>query len=59
MLCMKKQREELKCVVEFDEFGLPRLPDDGNYPEWVIYAIEEWRTSLVVQRKKQGLNVPI
>jgi hypothetical protein len=56
---MKKQREELKCVVEFDEFGLPRLPDDGNYPEWVIYAIEEWRTSLVVQRKKHGLNVPI
>ena len=55
---MKKQKEELRVVIEFDEFGMPKLPNDGKYPEWVIYAIEEWRTSLVEEKKKQGLVIP-
>lgn len=53
---MKNKKEELKIIVEFDVFGLPRLPNDGNYPEWVIHAIREWRTSLAVEKKQQVAN---
>lgn len=45
-------------MIKFDESGMPSLPDDETYPEWVIYAIEEWRTSLKSEKKKLGLSIP-
>lgn len=55
---MKNPKEELRIMIKFDESGMPSLPDDETYPEWVIYAIEEWRTSLKSEKKKLGLSIP-
>jgi len=55
---LKNPKEVLKVVVEFDEYGLPKLPGDGEYPEWVAYAIQEWRTSLISEKKALGLSIP-
>lgn len=47
-------RKQISVLIKFDKHGLPSLSKKSEYPEWVIDAVDRWRSSVMESIKDNG-----
>ena len=46
-------KEQIAVLIKFNKHGLPSLAK-GEYPEWIIDAVDKWRESVMESIKDNG-----